>query len=66
MSSLSDWFKVENALPSEGKEVIVYRERYNSNNDEIQRLIQTDMIKNGEWFLGPVVTHWTYLPEPPK
>lgn len=66
MSSPIDWIKIENGKPSEGKEVLVYRLRYNSNSDEIQRLIQIDKIEKGEWYFGPIVEYWTYLPEPPN
>ena len=61
---MSEWTRVEFALPDQMKEVIVY--------DEYSGVGTAQRHFDGEWIL-PVsdwkygrVTHWMPLPEPPK
>lgn len=64
------WVSVNDRLPEEGKECIVFLK------DLIPEVLNTDWsqvtvdeIQDGEWTLNnreSVVTHWQPLPEPPK
>lgn len=58
----SEWISVDNRLPEEDIRVLVY-----INSDRSYTKIDTDRLNNGKfvrWYED--VTHWMYLPEPPK
>ena len=59
-----NWISVEERLPEEGKEVLIYVRNYHVT---IGRLYNSWMTSGGyNWHARERVTHWQPLPEPPK
>ena len=57
-----EWISVEDRFPDEDVRVLVYL-----NSDRSYTKIDTDRRLEGKWVRwGSDVTHWMYLPEPPK
>lgn len=57
------WFDAKKVLPEKDKEVLVKREKFGI---EIAFLSYDGLWQDNECFVLVDVTHWTYLPEPPK
>lgn len=57
------WFDAKKVLPEKDKEVLVKREKFGI---EIAFLSYDGLWQDNECFVLGDVTHWTYLPEPPK
>lgn len=57
------WFDAKKVLPEKGKEVLVKREKFGI---EIAFLSYDGLWEDDECIVLGDVTHWAYLPEPPK
>lgn len=57
------WFDAKKVLPEKDKEVLVKREKFGI---EIAFLSYDGLWQDNECSVLGDVTHWTYLPEPPK
>lgn len=64
------WISVNDRLPEEGKECIVFTKALTPVVSNLHpHSITVDEIDDGDWLLNSswtVVTHWQPLPEPPK
>jgi len=62
-----EWISVKDKLPEEGENVLIYEEAYSEVGYLFRgkwRSMETDFC--GEPYELEDVTHWMYLPEPPK
>ncbi len=57
------WFDAKKVLPEKDKEILVKREKFGI---EIAFLSYDGLWEDDECFVLGDVTHWAYLPEPPK
>ena len=57
------WFDAKKVLPEKDKEVLVKREKFGI---EIAFLSYDGLWQDNECIVLENVTHWAYLPEPPK
>ncbi len=57
------WFDAKKVLPEKDKEVLVKREKFGI---EIAFLSYDGLWQDNECMVLGDVTHWAYLPEPPK
>lgn len=57
---MNEWISVKDRLPEEDTWVLVYAKQGSYMN------LKVDYIHDGQWFNSLLVTHWCYLPEPPK
>lgn len=65
------WISVNDQLPEEGKNVLVFSGMIDVNNIPIYEIATYRIFNNGSCFVtGPYslsdITHWMPLPQPPK